>query len=184
MALWAVLIRKEPVMSDELEESQSAAAAQELPGDLGRRVRHLRERLGWSRAELAERAATSDGYLEYLETRPAAAPSSAMVARLPARSRRRSPSCSAAASSGHRVRHRRLASRTSSRSTPHGVGVFSAPAAWVASPLHQRRARSLFRSTTRWRTMTLSCGPLREQRSLQSPPMRGWASRWTTSTTP
>jgi hypothetical protein len=82
MALWAVLIRKEPVMSDELEESQSAAAAQELPGDLGRRVRHLRERLGWSRAELAERAATSDGYLEYLETRPAAAPSSAMVARL------------------------------------------------------------------------------------------------------
>jgi len=41
------------------------------PGDLGRRIAARRQRLGWSRAELAAKAHLSVPYLSYLETRPA-----------------------------------------------------------------------------------------------------------------
>ena len=41
------------------------------PGDLGRRIAARRQRLGWSRAQLAARAGLSGAYLTYIETRPA-----------------------------------------------------------------------------------------------------------------
>lgn len=54
------------------------------PGDLGRRVRERRERLGLPLAELARRAGMAPGYLEYVESRPAANPGAAAIARLAA----------------------------------------------------------------------------------------------------
>ncbi|WP_052864256.1 DUF1918 domain-containing protein [Streptomyces niger] len=54
------------------------------PGsDFGRRVAHERQRLGLSRAEVADRAGMAENYLSYLEQRPAD-PSSATVLRLAA----------------------------------------------------------------------------------------------------
>src|SRR5262245_20131540 len=41
------------------------------PGDLGRRIAARRQRLGWSRADLATRAGLSEAYLTYIETHPA-----------------------------------------------------------------------------------------------------------------
>jgi transcriptional regulator with XRE-family HTH domain len=41
------------------------------PGDLGRRVAARRERLGWSRKQLAVRVGLSVAYLTYIETHPA-----------------------------------------------------------------------------------------------------------------
>ena len=40
------------------------------PGDLGRRITARRERLGWSRRQLAARAGLSVAYLTYIETHP------------------------------------------------------------------------------------------------------------------
>ena len=40
------------------------------PGDLGRRITARRQRLGWSRKQLAVRAGLSVAYLTYLETHP------------------------------------------------------------------------------------------------------------------
>ena len=54
------------------------------PGDLGRRVRERRERLGLPLAELARRAGMAPGYLEYVESRPGANPGAAAIARLAA----------------------------------------------------------------------------------------------------
>ncbi|WP_457030749.1 helix-turn-helix domain-containing protein, partial [Kitasatospora sp. P5_F3] len=42
------------------------------PGDVGRRVAHRREQLGLTREQAAARAGMAVGYLEYLETSPAA----------------------------------------------------------------------------------------------------------------
>lgn len=52
------------------------------PGDLGRRVRARRLALGWSVADLAERAGMAPGYVQFLEERPSAAPTAATLARL------------------------------------------------------------------------------------------------------
>jgi transcriptional regulator with XRE-family HTH domain len=52
------------------------------PGDLGRRVRARRLHLGLAERDLDERAGVSEGYVEYLETSPIAAPPSGTVARL------------------------------------------------------------------------------------------------------
>jgi transcriptional regulator with XRE-family HTH domain len=41
------------------------------PGDLGRRVAARRQRLGWSRKQLAVRAGLSVSYLTHIETHPA-----------------------------------------------------------------------------------------------------------------
>jgi len=41
------------------------------PGDLGRRIAARRQRLGWSRTQLAARAGLSEAYLTYIETHPA-----------------------------------------------------------------------------------------------------------------
>ena len=41
------------------------------PGDLGRRVAHRREELGWTREQLAQRAGMAAGYVEYLEEQSA-----------------------------------------------------------------------------------------------------------------
>jgi transcriptional regulator with XRE-family HTH domain len=41
------------------------------PGDLGRRIAGRRERLGWSRAQLAAKTGLSVAYLTYIETHPA-----------------------------------------------------------------------------------------------------------------
>ena len=54
------------------------------PGDLGRRVRERRERLGLGLVELAARAGMAPGYLDYVERRAGASPSSAAVTRLAA----------------------------------------------------------------------------------------------------
>jgi transcriptional regulator with XRE-family HTH domain len=54
------------------------------PGDLGRRVREQRERLGLSVVDLAQRAGMAPGYLEYVEGRPSANPGPAVIARLAA----------------------------------------------------------------------------------------------------
>ena len=40
------------------------------PGDLGRRIAAHRQRLGWSRGQLAARAGLSEAYLTYIETHP------------------------------------------------------------------------------------------------------------------
>ncbi|MET8003557.1 pyridoxamine 5'-phosphate oxidase family protein [Nonomuraea glycinis] len=50
-------------------------------GDLGRRIAHHRERLGLTREQVAERAAVSPGYVEYLEE-STGSPSTDAVARL------------------------------------------------------------------------------------------------------
>jgi transcriptional regulator with XRE-family HTH domain len=42
------------------------------PGDLGRRVRHRREELGLTRAELADRAGVKEGAIFYIEEQPIA----------------------------------------------------------------------------------------------------------------
>lgn len=54
------------------------------PGDLGRRIREQRERLGMSARELARRAGMAPGYLDYLEARSGANPSAAALTRLAA----------------------------------------------------------------------------------------------------
>lgn len=54
------------------------------PGDLGRRIRERRERLGLHVADLAARAGMAPGYLDYLERRPGANPTAAAVTRLAA----------------------------------------------------------------------------------------------------
>jgi len=41
------------------------------PGDLGRRIAGRRQRLGWSRAQLAAKAGVSVPYLTHIETCPA-----------------------------------------------------------------------------------------------------------------
>jgi transcriptional regulator with XRE-family HTH domain len=41
------------------------------PGDLGRRITARRQRLGWSRKQLAVRAGLSVAYLTHIETHPA-----------------------------------------------------------------------------------------------------------------
>lgn len=41
------------------------------PGDLGRRIAARRQRLGWTREQLAARAGLSVSYLTYIETHPA-----------------------------------------------------------------------------------------------------------------
>jgi transcriptional regulator with XRE-family HTH domain len=41
------------------------------PGDLGRRVRHRREELGLTRAELANRAGLKEAAIGYIEDQPA-----------------------------------------------------------------------------------------------------------------
>jgi nitroimidazol reductase NimA-like FMN-containing flavoprotein (pyridoxamine 5'-phosphate oxidase superfamily) len=50
------------------------------PGDLGRRVRYWRERVGFSREETGARAGVSVEYLAYLETEPTSVPSARTVA--------------------------------------------------------------------------------------------------------
>ncbi|GGL13445.1 hypothetical protein Sme01_69750 [Sphaerisporangium melleum] len=45
--------------------------AKSAPGDLGRRVAHLRERLGLTREQVAERAGMAPGFVGYLEERTA-----------------------------------------------------------------------------------------------------------------
>ncbi|MFG1947109.1 pyridoxamine 5'-phosphate oxidase family protein [Nonomuraea sp. NPDC048826] len=50
-------------------------------GDLGRRIAHHRERLGLTREQVAERAAVSPGYVEYLEESPGS-PTAETIARL------------------------------------------------------------------------------------------------------
>ncbi|WP_431783391.1 helix-turn-helix domain-containing protein [Streptomyces chumphonensis] len=51
-------------------------------GDIGRRMAQRREELGLSREEVALRAGTAPGYLEYLEERPSAAPGSGALLRI------------------------------------------------------------------------------------------------------
>jgi transcriptional regulator with XRE-family HTH domain len=41
------------------------------PGDLGRRIAARRQRLGWSRAQLAAKAGLSVSYVTFIETHPA-----------------------------------------------------------------------------------------------------------------
>ena len=41
------------------------------PGDLGRRIAARRQRLGWSRAQLAAKAGLSPSYVTFIETHPA-----------------------------------------------------------------------------------------------------------------
>jgi transcriptional regulator with XRE-family HTH domain len=41
------------------------------PGDLGRRIAARRQRLGWSRAQLAAKAGLSLSYVTFIETHPA-----------------------------------------------------------------------------------------------------------------
>ncbi|MCA2178075.1 pyridoxamine 5'-phosphate oxidase family protein [Nonomuraea glycinis] len=50
-------------------------------GDLGRRIAHHRERLGLTREQVAERAAVTPGYVEYLEE-STGSPSTDAIARL------------------------------------------------------------------------------------------------------
>lgn len=54
------------------------------PGDLGRRIRERRARLGLDLADLAARAGMAPGYLDYVERRSGATPSAAAVTRLAA----------------------------------------------------------------------------------------------------
>src|SRR6266545_730310 len=49
------------------------------PGDLGRRVAHQREELGWSREQLAKRAGMATGYVEYLEEQAARVPPASLA---------------------------------------------------------------------------------------------------------
>jgi nitroimidazol reductase NimA-like FMN-containing flavoprotein (pyridoxamine 5'-phosphate oxidase superfamily)/DNA-binding XRE family transcriptional regulator len=69
-------------MSEQTPLNAMAAEAADAHGDIGRRIAERREELGLTREEVADRAGTASGYIQYLEEQPTAMPGVSVLIRL------------------------------------------------------------------------------------------------------